>query len=144
MPSVPVVFRSTQRITFSDLDPYNHMRTAAYSAYFVDHRMNGLRDRIGWDLKALAQLPFMIWVKRMEIDFLKPAMGDQEVTITSSVREFVGPDAFIECTMADTAGKDIARCRMVVACVNRRTNRSMDWPAEASALFFEDRAEPQP
>jgi hypothetical protein len=26
---------------------------------------------------------------------------------------------------------------MVVACVDRRTNRSMDWPADASALFFE-------
>ena len=139
MPQSPVVFRSKQRITFSDLDPYNHVRTAAYSRYYVDHRMNGLRDKVGWDLKTLAQLPFMIWVKRMEIDFLKPAIGDQELTITSFVREFQGPDAFIECTMSDEAGRDISRCLMVVTCVDRRTNRSMNWPAEATALFFEHR-----
>ncbi|HSB89567.1 MAG TPA: thioesterase family protein [Anaerolineales bacterium] len=139
MPKSPVVFRSKQRVTFSDLDPYNHVRTAAYSGYYVDHRMNGLRDKVGWDLKTLAQLPFMIWVKRMEIDFLKPAMGDLELTITSFVREFQGPDAFIECTMADEAGRDISRCLMVVTCVDKRTYRSMDWPAEATALFFEAR-----
>jgi acyl-CoA thioester hydrolase len=101
--------------------------------------MNGLRDKIGWDLKTLAQLPFMIWVKRMEIDFLKPAIGDQELTITSFVRQFQGPDAFIECTMSDEAGSEISRCLMVVACVDRRTNRSMNWPEEATSLFFEDR-----
>jgi acyl-CoA thioester hydrolase len=139
MPQQPVVFKSKQRITFSDLDPYNHVRTGAYSGYYVDHRMNGLRDKIGWDLKTLAQLPFMIWVKRMEIDFLKPAIGDQELTITSFVRQFQGPDAFIECTMSDEAGSEISRCLMVVACVDRRTNWSMNWPEEATSLFFEDR-----
>jgi acyl-CoA thioester hydrolase len=139
MPKSPVVFTSKLRVTFSDLDPYNHVGTAVYSRYFVDHRMNGLRDYVGWDLKALAQLPFMTWIRRMEIDFLKPALGDQEVTISSFVREFNGPDAFIECTMADEAGTVISRCLMVVACVDKHTRRSMEWPSESIALFFEDR-----
>lgn len=134
----PVVFKSKQRVTFSDLDPYNHVGTALYARYFVDHRMNGLREYVGWDLKALAELPFMIWVKRMEIDYLKPAVGDQELTITSFVREFKGSDAFIECTMADEAGQAVSSCLMVVACVDKGTNRSMDWPSEAIALFFRD------
>lgn len=134
----PVIFRSKLRVTFSDLDPYHHVRTAAYSGYYVDHRMNGLREKIGWDLKTLSELPFMVWIKRMEIDFLKPALGDQELTITSFVREFQGSESFIECTMTDDKGREISRCRIVVACVDRQTHRSMDWPAEAAALFFED------
>ena len=137
MPKTPVIFRSTHRINFSELDPYNHLRTAVYAGYYVDHRMTGLRERIGWDLKALAALPFMAWVRRMEIDFLKPAIGDQEITITSFVREFRGPDALIECAMVDEAGKNVSRCLMTVACVDRETNRAMDWPADAMALFFE-------
>ena len=88
MSKTPVVYKSTRRIKFSDLDPYNHMRTAVYSAYYVDHRMNGLREHVGWDLKTLATLPFMVWVRRMEVDFLRPVVGDQEITITSFVREF--------------------------------------------------------
>lgn len=137
MPSIAVVFTTTHRIKFSELDPYNHLRTAVYAAYYVDHRMEGLRDRIGWDLETLETLPFMAWVRRMEIDFLRSAVGDQEITITSSVREFRGADADIQCTMRDAAGRDLSRCRMIVACVDRATTRPMDWPPEARALFYE-------
>lgn len=140
MPGKPLVFRSTHRIRFSDLDPYHHVSTANYATYFVDHRMQGLRDRIGWDLATLATLPFLVWVRRMEIDFLRPAQADEEVTITSSVREFRGPDVSIECTMVNAAGITLSRCLMVVACVDRATQRSMDWPAEQAALFYEDGA----
>ena len=133
----PIVFKTTHRIKFSDLDPYNHVSTAKYAAYFVDHRMDGLRDYIGWDLKTLATLPFMVWVRRMEIDYVRPARGDQEITITSFVREFRGPDALIECAMADVDGKDVSRCLMIVACVDEATNRGLDWPADAMALFYE-------
>ena len=113
------------------------MRTAAYSAYFVDHRMEGLRQNVGWDLKTLGKLPFMIWVRRMEIDFLRPALGDQQIAITSFVREFQESDAHIECTMTGEDGKIISRCLMIVAYVDKDTNRATDWPAETLALFFE-------
>jgi acyl-CoA thioester hydrolase len=137
MPKTPIVFKTTHRIRFSDLDPYNHMTTGKYATYYVDHRMQGLRDRIGWDLKTLATLPFMTWVRRMELDFIKPARGDQEITITSFVREFRGPDALIECTMVDDVGKTLSRCLMTVAHVDRVSNRATDWPGEITALFFE-------
>ena len=138
MPNTPIGYKSTHTVRFSDLDPYNHLRTAVYSAYFVDHRIDGLREIAGWDLKTLAKLPFMTWVRRLEVDFLQPAEGDQEITITSFVREFRGPDAHIDCTMADHAGKALSRCLMIVACVDKNTKRAMDWPADAMALFFEE------
>ena len=93
MPMTPIVFKSSHRIQFSDLDPYNHMTTGKYAIYFVDHRMEGLRDYIGWDLKTMEKLPFMTWVRRMEIDYIRPVLGDQEITITSFVSQFRGPDA---------------------------------------------------
>jgi acyl-CoA thioester hydrolase len=134
----PVIFETIHRVKFSDLDPYNHLRTAAYAGYFVDHRMEGLRGRIGWDLQTLAELPFMVWVKRLEIEFLKPAFGDQEITITSFVREFRESDADIECRMADAGGKELSRCRMIVTCVDKATQRPMTWPVEAAALFYQE------
>ena len=137
MAKTPIIYKSAHRIKFSDLDPYNHMRTAAYAAYYIDHRMNGLREHVGWDLKTLAQLPFMVWTRRMEIDFLRPAVGDQQITITSFVRDFEGCDAHIECSMVDEAGKEVSRCLMIVAYVDKGTNRAMDWPTDQMALFFE-------
>jgi acyl-CoA thioester hydrolase len=138
MSKTPAVYKSTHRIKFSDLDPYNHVGTAVYSAYYVDHRMDSLRENLGWDLKTLAKLPFMLWVRHMEVDFLRSVVGDQEITITSFVREFRGPDAHIECNMFDEAGKNVSRSLMVVACIDKNTNRSMDWPTETMALFFEN------
>ncbi len=138
MSKIPAIYETTHRVKFSDLDPYQHMRTAVYSAYYVDHRMDSLREYLGWDLKTLAKLPFMLWIKRMEIDFIRSVVGDQAITITSFVREFCGPDAHIECSMVDAAGKPVSRCLMIVACVDKNMNRSMDWPAETMALFFKN------
>ena len=67
MGRAPVVFTTTHRINFSELDPYNHVGTGRYATYYVDHRMEGLRDRLGWDLKTLASMPFMVWVRRIEV-----------------------------------------------------------------------------
>jgi acyl-CoA thioester hydrolase len=73
----------------------------------------------------------------MEIDFLRSARGDQEITITSFVREFRGPDALIECSMVDSARDILSRCLMTVAHVDKETKRATDWPPDLMALFFE-------
>jgi acyl-CoA thioester hydrolase len=135
--SAPIIFESKHWIRFSELDPYDHVSTGHYATYFVDHRMAGLRDRLGWDLKTLSTLPFMVWVRRMEVDYLRPARADQEITITSFVREFRGPDALIECTMLDSSGRSLARCLMTVAHVDKASSHATDWPADVTALFFE-------
>lgn len=137
MSNAAIVYKTTHKIRFSELDPYNHVSTGNYATYFVDHRMEGLRDNVGWGLDAVAKLPFMMWVRRVEIDFLRPARGDQQVTITSFVREFRGPDALIECAMLDAAGKTVSRCLMTVAHVDKASSRASEWPADLQALFFE-------
>ena len=137
MARTPIVYKSTHRVKFSELDPYDHVGTGKYATYYVDHRMEGLRDYIGWDLKTLNTLPFRVWVRRMEIDFLRPARGDQEITIASFVREFRGPDALIECTMVDSDGRNVSRCVMTVAHVDKETGRATDWPPDLMTLFFE-------
>ena len=44
MPKTPIVYKSTHRVKFSELDPYNHAGTGMYATYYADHRMLGLRD----------------------------------------------------------------------------------------------------
>jgi len=133
----PLVFTTTHDVQFSELDPYNHVGTGRIATCFVDHRMQGLSERIGWNVAALTSLPFAVWARRLEVDFIRPVLADQAITITSFVREFRGPDAMIDCTMVDAAGRTLSRALMIVACVDRATNRPTDWPAEAMALFYE-------
>jgi acyl-CoA thioester hydrolase len=135
--SKPIVYKTTHRIRFSDLDSYDHVSTANYATYFVDHRMAGLSENLGWDVAGLRTLPFMMFVRRMEIDFVRPARGDQEITITSFVRDFQGADAIIELDMVDAKGKTLAHGVMTCAHVDRQTQRASAWPADLAALFFE-------
>lgn len=135
--SKPIVYKTTHRILFSDLDPYDHVSTANYATYFVDHRMAGLSENLGWDVAALRTLPFMMFVRKMEIDFVRPARGGQDITITSFVRHFQGADAVIELDMVDAKGKPLARGVMTCAHVDRQTQRASAWPAALAALFFE-------
>lgn len=132
----PIVFRTTHRIRFSDIDSYNHVSTANYATYFIDHRMIGLKDNLGWGGEELERAPFMVWVRRMEIDYIRPVQPDQEIVITSFVREFSGSDAIIECTM-EAAGRTMSKCLMIVAHVDRATSRASDWPVERMAMFYE-------
>src|SRR6266699_5876994 len=96
MPKAPIVYKSTHRIKFSELDPYDHVNTGNYATYYVDHRMEGLRDYAGWDLKTLGTLPFMVWVRRIEIDFLRPFRGYQEITMSSMESKSPTTDALIK------------------------------------------------
>jgi acyl-CoA thioester hydrolase len=137
MATVPKVFRTNHRIKFSDLDPYNHMTSGQYAIYYVDHRMQGLKECIGWGATELEAAPFMVFVRRMEIDYVRPVLPHVEITITSFVREFRGTDAIIECTMADGAGKTLSRCLMTATYIDRPTTRPADWPAETRALFYQ-------
>ncbi|MBL7487220.1 thioesterase family protein [Frankia sp. AgB1.9] len=141
MSGKPIVYTTKHRVKFSELDPYNHVNTGQYATYYVDHRMEGLRVYAGWDLKTLATLPFMTWVRRIEIDFLRPVWGDQEINITSFVREFRGPDAFVECEMVDFMGTSLSRAVMTVAHVDKAANRATDWPTDLMKKFFEPNAD---
>jgi acyl-CoA thioester hydrolase len=132
-----IVYTTKHRIKFAQLDPYAHMGTEHYAGYFMDHRFHGLRDNVGWDFKTLTKLPFAIWVKRMEIDFIVPIVGDEEITITSHVREFKGYEAHIECSMANSNGVLASKCFMIACYIEKKTLRPTDWPAETMALFFE-------
>ena len=118
------------------------MSTAHYGTYYVDHRMEGLRDNIGWDAKRPSTL-FRSWSGSgaLEIDFIRPARADQEKSRSPrSSGGFRGPDALIECVMVDAAGKELSRCLMTVAYVDKATTRAKDWPADVAALFFEKAA----
>lgn len=137
MSNRPIIYETTHRVAFSELDPFQHLSTGNYARYFTDHRMESLAKNVGWTLANLGTLGFMTWVRRLEIDFIRPVDGDQTVTITSFVREFRGRDAHIECTMTDAAAKTLATCIMVVAYVDGHTRRAADWPDELQMLFFE-------
>lgn len=142
MSKAPAIYRSTHRIRFSDLDPYKHMRTAMYSAYYMDHRLDAVREQAGWDIKTLEELPFMVFTRRLDIEFLRPVIGDQEISIASFVREFVDSDAHVECCMSDASGNEVSKCHFLITYVDRASRKPAPWPAHVKDHFFIDQVAP--
>ena len=65
-------------------------QSQATEARLLAKRVHELREQAGWDLETLETLPFMTFVRRLDIEFVRPVVGDQEIVIVSFVREFVG------------------------------------------------------
>ncbi|MER6434619.1 thioesterase family protein [Streptomyces sp900105245] len=74
-----IVWKTVHHIKFSDLDLFGHMGTGRYASYFVGHRMQSLATDIGWDIEKLEDVGFMMWMRRIEIDFLRPVHANQSV-----------------------------------------------------------------
>ena len=138
MAKVPVVWKTKSRVKFYELDAYRHLGAAQYASYFMEHRYAGARENMGWDFATIMKLPYAIWVQKLDIEYLLPVFGDEEISISSFVREYKGFQAFVELEMTNSQGGVVSRCKMVGVCIEKKTLRPMDWPAEVVAASFKE------
>ena len=68
--SKPIVFKTTHRIAFSDLDPYNHVSTARYATYFIDHRIDVVRRRTAFLLAKAKDREHILEGYRLALDHI--------------------------------------------------------------------------
>jgi acyl-CoA thioesterase FadM len=137
MGRTPITFRTAHRASFHDLDPFGHMTTHRYVQAFLDHRFTGLREVLGLDLGALAQLPFIIVTQAMSFELHRAVHGDEAYEILSSVTEYGKCDCQVSGEMLGTHGRRIASFKLTVVCVSKETRRSRPWDSEFIARFFE-------
>lgn len=132
----PIVFHTTHRAKFSEVDPYGHVNTQHYLAYFLDHRFTGCRENLGLDLKEIGKLPILFPTTSVTIDFKRPILGDEEFSIESKVVEVSEQKCIVECSMTKS-NKDIAStCRFEFTCVDKKTGKTTPWPAGFIDRFF--------
>jgi len=65
-----------------ECDSYGHVNNANYLNYLEYARYELLRD-VGFDYKAMIKAGYGIYVARVEIDYKKPAVADDELLIES-------------------------------------------------------------
>lgn len=73
-------------VRFSELDPYAHLNHAVYATYFETARVVALRD-VDLDLVALAGEGLQFVVIRLTLDYRRPAVAHDVVTITTEIQE---------------------------------------------------------
>ncbi len=133
----PIRFDTSHRAKFSDLDPNGHVNTERYLSYFLDHRFNGIRERLGWGLKELAALPVFFVVRKVELEFRKPVFGDEPFRITSAVKNVGTASCEVQCELSKGEGIVASACRLDLVCLDRKTMAPTPWPEEVIGRFFE-------
>ena len=70
------------RVRTYECDSYGHVNNANYLNYLEFARYEFLRD-VGFDYKAMIQAGYGVYVARVEIDYKKPAVADDDLLIKS-------------------------------------------------------------
>lgn len=134
----PKIFVTNHRARFSEIDPHQILNNEHYLSYFMDHRMTGLRENLGWDLKTMMTLPIFFVVRSVAIDYKRPVIGDVPFKITSRVLEAKDTDIDVGCEMLAEDGKLHATCRMTVTALDPKSRKPTSWPEDIKNLFFEE------
>ena len=131
----PILFKSTHRAHFSELDLYGHMNSEHYFKYFLNHRFHGMREN-NLDLQKILDLPIAFVLKKSEVDFIKPIYGDETFFITSFVKELKSFTAVVSCTMKDKEDETLSTCQMHLVCLNKKTQKPVKWPKGLFETYF--------
>ncbi|MDE2155815.1 MAG: tol-pal system-associated acyl-CoA thioesterase [Xanthomonadaceae bacterium] len=118
------------RVYWEDTDAGGVVYHASYLRFMERARSEWLRA-IGIDqlrFKQSTGLAFM--VRDMQIDFLRPALLDDELTVTVEVKERRAASILFAQTIVREGGGSLVRARVRVACVDIRRMQPAPIPGD--------------
>ena len=133
-----VPFRWPVRVYWEDTDAGGVVYHASYLRFLERARTEWLRA-LGVDqlvLKQATGLAFL--VARMELDFLRPALLDDELLATVVVKKHGAASILFGQTIERADGTCLVRADVRVACVDTRRMRATPIPADLVARFSPD------
>lgn len=130
-----ITFRTSGRVRFSEVDPYGHVNTEAYVGYFVEHRLEGMRETLGLNLDMLSGLPVAFYTKSMTIEFLHPLRAEEQFTIASNVGSFTDHRCVTTCIQKNAEERTVAECKFVFVCIDKSSGKPTSWPADLLNRF---------
>lgn len=128
--SSPSTFVWPVRVYWEDTDAGGVVYHASYLRFMERARSEWMRA-LGVDqsrFKESTGLAFM--VRDMQIDFLKAALLDDELSVTVEVQDRRAASILFGQTVSRKGGDDLVRATVRVACVDTRRMRAAPIPAE--------------
>jgi acyl-CoA thioester hydrolase len=123
-------FAWSVRVYWEDTDAGGVVYHASYLRFMERARSEWLRAR-GVDQSALREatgLAFM--VRSMQLDFLRPALLDDELAVTVAVKEWRSASILFSQAIGRADGAELVRAQVRVACVDLNRMRPAPIPAD--------------
>lgn len=127
---MPAPFAWPIRIYWEDTDAGGVVYHASYLRFLERARSEWMRA-LGIDQSAFKEatgLAFM--VRAMQLDFLRPALLDDELSVTVDVKEQRAASILFGQAIARADGAELVRAQVRVACVDIRRMRPAPIPAD--------------
>jgi len=124
------------RVRYSETDKMGYCYYGNYATYFEVGRVEALRS-LGMSYRSLEDDGVMLPVSHFEVDYLAPALYDDELAITTRIVETKGARLFFEYEIHNEAGKMLSRAKTSLVFVTTATMRPIPAPEHFLTLISE-------
>ena|SRR6218665_2536308 len=122
------------RVRYGETDQMGYCYYGNYASYFEVGRVETLR-KLGHSYKELEDSGVMLPVSHFEIDYLKPAYYDDELFVTTFIKELKGTRLFFEYEIHNINKDVICKGKTTLVFVNKENMRPIAPPQSFVELF---------
>ncbi len=127
--------KSSYIVRFNDCDPLAHLNNSKYLDYMLNAREDHLRDVWNLELLDYHKQGFSWVVSNHEIQYLRPALYNEKISIHSSLIELGDSYVTVEMRMMDEHSKSLKALMWTkFTCVNVKTGKRQSHPEEFMEL----------
>ncbi|MES2855773.1 MAG: thioesterase family protein [Bdellovibrionota bacterium] len=125
------VVTSSERVQFSQVDPYGHLNASRYSEFFVNHRITAVEDQLQVSTVDLAKnLNVGFFVARLDIRYLAPCFLGEICEIASWVQTLSDGGFDLHITLIGLKNRKVrASGVMEIKTVDASTGKPVRCPA---------------
>jgi acyl-CoA thioester hydrolase len=129
-PPPPGVFKMRRRVAWQDLDSMQHVNNANYLNYINECAMQSLVAH-NWSWTRMAEIGLGVFLRRVQIQYLQPALFDDEIEIAtwiSSVRRSMATRHYTIRRIRDSAL--LVQAQSLGVSVNLNSNQVIRFPKD--------------
>jgi len=118
-----VMNRTNFRVSYSDTDQMGFMHHSNYLKYYETARWELFR-KLGIPYSGLEKEDIILPVVNVSLNFLKPALFDQRIEITTKLRSFKGARIVFDYQMINENQEILNEAQITVGCVKKSTGKA--------------------
>jgi acyl-CoA thioester hydrolase len=119
--------RTKIRVRYGETDQMGYCYYGNYAQYFEVGRVEALRS-LGMSYRALEEEGVMLPVSRFEVDYKRPALYDDELTVTTKISEVSGARIFFDYAVHNEKEELICTAKTTLVFVAKAHMRPISAP----------------